>query len=48
MTLLDKLGQTTELEFSRIERNPRFAPDTFTFVPPPGVDVVGRATPGGG
>ncbi len=48
MTLLDKLGQTTELEFSRIERNPRFDADTFTFVPPPGVDVVGRATPGGG
>lgn len=48
MTLRDKLGQTTELEFSRIERNPRFDADTFTFVPPPGVDVVGRATPGGG
>ncbi len=48
MTLLDKLGQTTEIEFSRIERNPRFDADTFTFVPPPGVDVVGRATPGGG
>lgn len=48
MTLLDKLGQTTELEFSQIERNPRFDADTFTFVPPPGVDVVGRATPDGG
>lgn len=48
MTLLDKLGQTTELEFSRIERNPRFDADTFTFVPPPGVDVVGRAIPGDG
>lgn len=48
MTLLDKLGQSTELEFSRIERNPRFDADTFTFVPPPGVDVVGRVTPGGG
>jgi outer membrane lipoprotein carrier protein len=48
MTLRDKLGQTTELEFSRIERNPRFDADTFTFVPPPDVDVVGRATPGGG
>jgi len=48
MTLLDKLGQTTQLEFSRIERNPRFEADTFKFVPPPGVDVVGRAPPGGG
>jgi outer membrane lipoprotein carrier protein len=48
MTLVDRLGQTTRLEFSRIERNPRFAPGTFTFVPPPGVDVVGRAASGGG
>jgi outer membrane lipoprotein carrier protein len=47
MTLLDKLGQKTELEFSRIERNPRFDAGTFTFVPPPGVDVVGRAIPDG-
>ncbi len=48
MTLLDKLGQTTELEFSRIERNPRFDAGTFSFMPPPGVDVVGRSTPDGG
>jgi outer membrane lipoprotein carrier protein len=48
MTLLDRLGQTTELEFSRIERNPRFDAGTFTFVPPPGVDVVGRAATGSG
>jgi len=48
MRLLDKLGQTTELEFSRIERNPPFAPGTFRFEPPPGVDVVGRAGPGAG
>ena len=43
MTLLDRLGQTTELEFSRIERNPRLDPALFRFTPPPGVDVVGRA-----
>jgi outer membrane lipoprotein carrier protein len=48
MTLVDRLGQTTALEFSRVERNPRFDASTFTFVPPPGVDVVGRAAPGGG
>jgi outer membrane lipoprotein carrier protein len=48
MTLVDRLGQTTRLDFSRIERNPRFDAETFTFVPPPGVDVVGRAAPGGG
>jgi outer membrane lipoprotein carrier protein len=48
MTLVDRLGQTTRLEFSRIEVNPRFDAGTFSFVPPPGVDVVGRAPPGGG
>ena len=48
MTLVDRLGQTTRLEFSRIERNPSFDAGTFTFVAPPGVDVVGRAPPGSG
>jgi len=43
MTLLDRLGQTTRLEFDRIERNPRFDNSTFSFTPPPGVDVVGRS-----
>jgi chaperone LolA len=43
MTLLDRLGQTTRLEFDRIERNPRFENSTFSFTPPPGVDVVGRS-----
>jgi outer membrane lipoprotein carrier protein len=42
MTMLDRLGQTTELEFERVERNPEFEGDTFRFTPPPGVDVVGR------
>jgi outer membrane lipoprotein carrier protein len=48
MKLRDRLGQTTELEFSRIDRNPRFDAGTFTFVPPPGVDVIGRSDSGGG
>jgi len=43
MTLLDRLGQTTELKFERIERNPRFDKAVFSFIPPPGVDVVGRS-----
>ena len=47
MRLLDKLGQTTELEFSGVERNPQFDPGTFRFAPPPGVDVVGRAATDG-
>jgi outer membrane lipoprotein carrier protein len=46
MTLLDRLGQTTEIEFERIERNPRLDASTFRFTPPPGVDVVGRAPAG--
>jgi outer membrane lipoprotein carrier protein len=46
MQLLDRLGQTTELEFLQIERNPRLDAAQFSFVPPPGVDVVGRAPAG--
>jgi outer membrane lipoprotein carrier protein len=41
MELADKLGQTTSLEFSHVQRNPSFAADRFIFTPPPGVDVVG-------
>lgn len=43
MLLLDRLGQTTTLEFDHIERNPRFETSTFSFTPPPGVDIVGRS-----
>lgn len=46
MRLLDRLGQTTELELLRVERNPRLDPALFSFTPPPGVDVVGRAPDG--
>lgn len=46
MTLFDRLGQTTELEFLEVVRNPRFDESLFTFKPPPGVDVVGRAPVG--
>jgi len=46
MRLVDRLGQTTRLEFENIERNPRFADGTFSFTPPPGVDVVGAAPAG--
>jgi len=42
MFLADKLNQVTQLTFSNSKRNARFAPDLFTFVPPPGVDVIGR------
>lgn len=46
LRLIDRLGQTTVLEFGHIERNPDIAPDAFRFSPPPGVDVVGRAPAG--
>jgi len=42
MTLKDKLGQSTELAFHGLERNPPLDPALFRFVPPPGVDVIGH------
>jgi outer membrane lipoprotein carrier protein len=42
MFLADKLNQVTQLTFTNPKRNARFAPDLFSFVPPPGVDVIGR------
>jgi outer membrane lipoprotein carrier protein len=46
MTLVDRLGHTSRLEFRHIERNPHFDSATFRFSPPPEVDVVGRAPAG--
>jgi chaperone LolA len=46
MILLDRLGQTTTIEFERVERNPRLDAAQFSFTPPPGVDVVGKAPTG--
>ncbi len=43
MFLADKLGQVTRLTFTHASRNAKFRPDLFTFTPPPGVDVIGRA-----
>ena len=43
MFLADKLNQITQLTFSNPKRNAKFAPDLFSFVPPPGVDVIGHA-----
>jgi outer membrane lipoprotein carrier protein len=47
MILVDRLGQTTRLDFERIERNPCLEPGSFSFTPPEGVDVIGRAPAGG-
>jgi outer membrane lipoprotein carrier protein len=41
MTLTDAFGQTTELVFDTVERNPSLSGDQFRFTPPPGADVIG-------
>lgn len=41
MNYEDALGQRTEISFEGWKRNPGFAPGTFQFTPPPGVDVIG-------
>jgi outer membrane lipoprotein carrier protein len=41
MEIVDALGQRTDIRFSGWKRNPTFAADTFRFVTPKGVDVVG-------
>jgi outer membrane lipoprotein carrier protein len=43
MELADKLGQTTLLEFSHLERNPRLDAARFVFKVPAGADVIGDA-----
>ena len=42
MLLTDAFGQTTELAFADMRRNPALAPDLFTFTLPKGADVVGQ------
>jgi outer membrane lipoprotein carrier protein len=42
MLLTDAFGQTTELTFADMRRNPALAEDLFTFTPPKGADVVGQ------
>ena len=41
MELHDNFGQTTVIEFSRLEKNPKLNPQAFKFSPPKGADVVG-------
>jgi outer membrane lipoprotein carrier protein len=40
MEMRDQFGQITVIRFSTIERNARLAPETFSFTPPKGVDVI--------
>jgi len=42
MQLTDAFGQTTDLTFSDLRRNPKVAAATFQFTPPEGADVVGQ------
>jgi len=41
MDIHDALGQQTRIAFSQWQRNPVFSDDTFRFIPPEGVDVIG-------
>jgi outer membrane lipoprotein carrier protein len=45
MVLTDAFGQTTELTFTSVERNPSLPADRFRFTPPQGADVVGKPQP---
>jgi outer membrane lipoprotein carrier protein len=45
MWLEDKLGQSTEIAFSDVARNPELDPALFRFTPPPGADVIGGERP---
>lgn len=41
LDILDNFGQRTRIKLSKLERNPKLAPDLFKFTPPKGADVVG-------
>ena len=43
MELVDKLGQTTTIEFAQVKRGAALDASLFRFVPPPGADVIGEA-----
>jgi outer membrane lipoprotein carrier protein len=40
MQLVDSFGQTTDLTFAKVERNPKIDPQSFKFTAPPGADVL--------
>ncbi len=41
LEIVDAFGQRSLVRFTHVERNPKFAPDTFRFTPPKGADVIG-------
>jgi outer membrane lipoprotein carrier protein len=42
MELVDQFGNTTQLRFRNLQRNPRIDPAEFRFEPPKGADVLGE------
>ncbi len=40
MELKDSFGQTTELKFTRLEKNPQVGNSDFKFTPPKGADII--------
>lgn len=42
MELRDKLGQSTRVDFEKLQRNPALDAALFRFTPPKGVDVIGK------
>ena len=42
MALTDAFGQTTTLDFTKLQRNPALASSMFRFTPPAGADVLGE------
>ncbi len=45
MEMMDNFGQHTQLRFNTIEKNPELKANTFSFVPPEGVDVISDEEP---
>jgi outer membrane lipoprotein carrier protein len=43
MELVDKLGQTTTIQFAQVKRGAVLDDSLFRFAPPPGADVIGEA-----
>jgi outer membrane lipoprotein carrier protein len=41
LEIVDAFGQKSLVRFTNLERNPKFAPERFRFVPPKDADVVG-------
>lgn len=41
MEMRDHFGQTTVIEFTRLQANPVLAADHFSFTPPAGADIIG-------